>query len=158
MKSIIPFTILVLTFSFSSCKKDSVDDDSVFLEMLRSSPDSVFVGTNSFGVEAFLWRDFMPVTEQNGDPLRSLVKLQVGDNQILPENVIMMSQYVINGDNYWTADFDDVRNNSQTEIEGLSSDGPKWGPDIQVDVVLEFALDGELYRVMDRNQEIIRTE
>ena len=100
----------------------------------------------------------MPIAEENGNPMISACLLADVDSLVFSSAVSMKKQYVINGDLVWGIDFERTTETSAYSIESVSSGGPKWGPEINVDVVCEFAYQGTTYRIIARNQEIHRTD
>lgn len=124
---------------------------------LKSSPTTLNIGGSYFTLDAVLWRDFMPPTEPNGKPMSSKVQLNLISGPDILSNITFVRQYVIYGTEIWAADIYFIGVNSNF-IEGTSSGGPKWGPDVNVDVVLEFKYDNTTYKILCPNQPIERVE
>ncbi|MGB0998843.1 MAG: hypothetical protein ACPGVE_00735, partial [Flavobacteriales bacterium] len=75
----------------------------------------------------------------------------------ISNSIQLKKQYVIKGNEIWTADYSKIKTNLEFIIEGFVEDGPKWGPDIEVDVVCEFETNGITYRIMAKSQNIDKT-
>ena len=160
-----PALILSLLFVFaSSCEKWSVDGklvhDMKFADELRSSPTTISLVTNSFIGSASLWRDFMPGPKQNenGSPLYSVVKAIEIDTAIIENGIILVRQYVIKDNEIWEPTF---RTDASTQyyLSNSSSDGPRWGPNEIVDVVIELKdSSGIVHRLLIPSQEIFATQ
>lgn len=146
--------ILFIVLSCLSCKKEK---PLTFAEELRQSPEQITYGSKKLDLIAGLHRDFMPVSEPNGSPLFATSTIVELNNQDIPESINLLKQFIIHGDEIWETEFTTVDTVFSWAIRGSSRNGPKWGPDIEVDVVCEFELDGEVHRILERSAEIIAT-
>jgi hypothetical protein len=153
MKNVLPL-IVAIVFGLSSCKKEKS-----FVEELRSSPDEVSIGSNTFTLSTYLYRDFMPgiVGQANGSHMICSNQLTDINNTALPSGITLKKQYIIKGGEVWEAAYTEQVGNAAV-IEGIVRDGPKWDTGIIVDVVCEFETAGETYRIIARSQLIHRTE
>jgi hypothetical protein len=153
---------LTLLLGLSVCQEEKVEDriknDPKFAEELRQSPESITIANNKLILSTYLWRDFMPISEENGSNMICINKVTEVDKIPILPNIILKKQYVILGNEIWTADYLEIRKISDFIIEGIVRDGPKWGPSIEVDVVCEFDYDGTAYRILSKSQLIGRTE
>ncbi len=140
--------ILFLSILFTSCA--SLDD-------LQSSPTVIDINGSVFTLDAYVWRDFMPPTTSDGDPMRSTVTLNLISGPEILNEVHLVRQYVVMGDESWAADLYELSIGSST-YAGTSENGPKWGPNVYVDVILEFTYDGETYLIRSPNQLIEKVE
>ncbi len=154
-------TLSIIPLLFFSCKKNTIEGDiinnSALAESLRESPESISVGENNLTLSTYLWRDFMPVAEENGSKMMCVNTLVDGDSVAIPSSITLKKQYVIRNSGIWTADYSETKKKSDYELEGSLRNGPKWGPDIEVDVVCEFEQSGITYRVLARSQVIHKT-
>lgn len=142
------FPILFLTLFISSCA--SADE-------LKTSPTSININGSALTLDAYVWRDFTPPTATDGDPMRSTVQLNLISGPEILNGVHLVRQYVIMGQEIWAADIYDLTIGSST-FQGTSINGPKWGPDVSVDVVLEFTYDGTTYKIRSPNILIEKVE
>jgi hypothetical protein len=147
---------------FFSCKKEKVvgkiKTDPEFASELKSSPENIVIGNNTLVLATYLWRDFMPIAEENGSPMICINFLTEKDSLTITHSIDLKKQYVVNGNEVWTADYSEVKKSSDFIIEGLVREGPKWGPNINVDVICEFETSGSTYRVLAKSQEINKTQ
>lgn len=116
------------------------------------------VGENTFALNTYVYRDFMPIEEENGSPMISACMLADVDSLPFLSPVSMIKQYVINGDLVWSVDIERTTDTSDYAVEGVTWGGPKWGPHINVDLVCEFAYQATTCRIIARDQEIHRTD
>lgn len=162
MKHLLLITSIVVV-GLSSCKKEDKDDATVRSDLklakeLRSSPESIIIGSNYLILNTYMWRDFKTVAEENGSKLFCTIKLKDVDNVPISKSIKLNKLYVIKGDEIWTTNFSKIKNDIAYILEGIASDGPKWGPDIDVDVVCEFENSGTVYRILAKSQSINRTD
>lgn len=98
----------------------SVDD-------LLSAPTSLALDGGDFDAEVYLWRDFMPIAPPNGAALAVNVRPVVTPGLVGIERI-----WVVNGDQVWS-----VRPSRRKDSnDWVANGGPKWGPGIDVVVVL----------------------
>ena len=150
--------IVVLSSCKKEDKKDSIRPDSKFAQELRSSPETIIIGSNYLMLTTYLWRDFMPIAEEDGSKLFCNTRLTDVDQVAISSSITLNKLYVINGDEVWTTNYSKTSNNISYILEGAAKDGPKWGPEIEVDVVCEFANSGTVYRILAKSQWINKTE
>ncbi len=136
-------SIVFLTLLISCETEDVNNDNDVFFdrelisEFNKKALDTIIIGSNTYVLDAYLWRDFMPLSPPNGRPIISINWLRNLDSTLIPDNIDLTKQYVIYGDSVWISDYEIELPPNQIEykIEKVSRDGPKWGPHIYVDVV-----------------------
>ena len=157
------FLTLIIVVALSSCDKEDTEDnntntDSKFAAELRSSPETILIGSSYLILKTYVWRDFMPIAEEDGSKLFCTSKLTDVDQLSIPTSINLNKLYVIKGDEIWKANYSETNRNVNYILEGLAKDGPKWGPDIEVDVVCEFENSGTVYRILAKSQWINKTE
>jgi len=153
MRSILLISTLLLPFLNACSTKDEK------IQVLLSSPESWTSGSLHFTISAFLWRDFMPVSvlEAEGSSLYASITLTESNQSPIPADLVWEKVYLVNGDKLWEAEFFDTVYQESWQLEGSASNGPKWGPDINVDVIGEGVYKGERFRILLKNQPIIKT-
>ncbi|HZH86281.1 MAG TPA: hypothetical protein VFD77_03120 [Brumimicrobium sp.] len=158
----IAIVYLILFIGLFSCKKGKIEEkittDAELITVLKASPESIVIGSDSLVLKTYIWRDFMPIAEENGSPMFCINFLTDKDSLNIEQSIILKKQYVINGEKVWTSDYTEVKDPSSFYMEGYISGGPKWGPDIYVDVVCEFKYLGSTYRILAKAQEIEMTQ
>ncbi len=131
--------LLVLgVFLTASCEKDQGNESS---QIRKKAVDTLIIGSNTFVLDAYLWRDFMPVSPKNGKPMISINWLVSTDLTKIPENISMIKQYVFFGDEVWEAEYENEAPSPslpEYKLERISRNGPKWGPNINVDVISQI--------------------
>jgi len=161
MKTIV-FSVIVL-LGISSCKKDVseemlVKNDPRLASSLRKSKESLITAGNNLVLTTYMWRDFMPVVGSDGRRLVGVVHLQDAQGSALSPSISLKRLFVIKGNEIWTTGFSEMSSVDATKLEGVVLNGPFWGPNINVDVVCEFVVDGKVYHIMAKDQPIHRTD
>jgi len=154
--------VLVIAFALFSCKKEKIGgkikNDPKLAQELRESPERITLDNNTFVLTSFLWRDFMPIAEKDGSKMMCINWLTDVDSVSISSSINLKKQYVIKDNEVWTAEYSETKNSNDYTIEGFVRNGPKWGPDIEVDVVCEFENLSQTYKILAKSQLILRTE
>jgi hypothetical protein len=109
---------------------------ALIAELNAKSSDTIMIGTKKYFLNASLWRDFMPVSPSDGRPLISVSRLIDQDSIAIPSNIQLIEQYVIYNDSIWIDSYENISGITPAYmIEKTLSNGPKWGPDIYVDII-----------------------
>ena len=134
-----------------------------FLQIREKAVDTLTIGSNSFVLDAYLWRDFQPISPENGKPMISINWLiNIGMVRI-PDNISMVKQYVFYNDDVWIADYENevpAPSLPEYKIERISRNGPKWGPNIYVDIISQIhdSQSNKDYYIKLGNVYVIRTD
>jgi hypothetical protein len=145
MKLILRFTsIILIAISFiTGCKKDDVSninaDKGLILELDNKAVGIITIDSHDYFIDAYLWRDFMPISPPNGKNLISINWLIRADSSAIPDNIELKQQYVVYGDSLWMADYEnETHQTPEYKQEKVSRNGPKWGPFVYVDVIAKI--------------------
>lgn len=109
-------------------------------EALLAAPLSVVVEGVTLRLEAFLWRDYMPISPPGGKPLMASIKLLVADAgaKSFPDGVDAERVWLVRGEEVWTGTFlVEERPDEPGMKEKIFRDGPLWEPGEEVDVIVE---------------------
>lgn len=115
-----------------------IEDGELISQLRNEAVETLSIGSNSFVLDAYLWRDFMPVSPPDGKPMIALNWLVDNNSVKIPGNISLTKQYVINNELVWESDYEDeVRGPDLPEYkaEKISRGGPKWETGIHVDVI-----------------------
>lgn len=160
MKKILFFSLITVA-SFTSCEKEEmkfdIKNDARLAEELRLNPDTIKIDSIDLTLSTSLYRDFMPISEENGRKMACINNLTVSKNASILNQITLKRQYLINGNEIWTASYNKVEKTNNS-ITGTVINGPKWGPNINVDVVSEFEMNGNIYKILAKSQLITRTD
>jgi hypothetical protein len=132
---------------------------SLTLGQLYASPESLVVDGIGFATTVGLWRDYFPNPEGEGSPLQGWAKLKA--EGAFPSSMTDVYLWAIR-------DSSEIWSSSQTSFldeywEGSRVyyfwDGPRWGPEILVDVVVGVRTSpSKVDYVLLRNVRIIKTQ
>jgi hypothetical protein len=146
------------------------NDLPVSIETLRSAPATVVIDGRSLSLSAYPWRDFMPSTipAPNGTPMMVALRVSTSDKTPFPNNLRIDRAWVLFGEQVWeTSEFRHLKTpgkNSWIECsespmcEATARGGPKWGPDVLVDVVVRLTdKEGRHHLLQVKKQTVIAT-
>ena len=138
-----------------------ISDKELISKLKNDAVETLVTETGSFVLEAYLWRDFMPVSPSGGKPLVAINKL-ISTNLIpIPDNIHLARQYVIYNDFCWISSYEDEeRPQDKYRQEKISRNGPLWGPGVRVDVVVAVydSKTQKTYFIINKDTRIIRTD
>ena len=135
--------IFMTTILLISCEKEDINESNIRIdkelisELNSKSYDTLIIESNKFVLDAYLWRDFMPISPSDGKPMISINWIRDIDSMKISDNIDLIEQYVVYNDSIWIANYENETSSTQPDykIEKISRDGPKWGPKIYVDVI-----------------------
>ena len=104
------------------------------------APRVVGVEGTSVRVEAYLWRDFQPISPPDGKPLVAILRIQTVDGARIPSTLTADSAWVYNGASVWATAVveEQPRGAGAAAFQVVARNGPKWGPGVEVDVVVRL--------------------
>jgi hypothetical protein len=152
--------IVLVIAAVSGCDRDGVsntDDNPVFDELLKS-PQKIEIGNREFVLSAYLWRDFMPISPPGGRKMIAVVKVIASDSSSFPKSIDAERMWIINDDQVWSTKFSETQFDGEYELVKVARDGPKWGPGIEVDVIVELKDGNKKYYLKANNVVINRTD
>ena len=130
-------------------------------EELRTASERIVAGDQEYELETCLWRDFMPISPPNGWPLIARVSVVEQNGNPIASDLKLEYLWVIKGSKIWATIFSDeaLLPSPQNELDGIARNGPKWEPEIQVDVVVGLRRgDGSLELLRAADQWIYMTQ
>ncbi len=154
---------LLIVFLFwvivSGCGIGGLSGPSIPLSDLLSAPEKVVIDGREYDLDAFLWRDFMPISPPDGHLLAAVITVTATDSLELPPGLDANRLWVIDGNKVWETEFSDWRNRPRPyQLKKSVGGGPKWGPEIFVDVVVRLVQGDRTYLIKAPDQRIGRTD
>ena len=127
---------------------------------LRSAPAQLVLGGTTVRLDSYLWRDFQPATPPDGKPLIASLRVVSVDGTAIPATVDADSAWIISGDLAWaTAVVQEQPRSDASSFDIVARQGPKWGPGIDVDVVVQLRdATGQAFLLLASGQLIHRTD
>ncbi len=156
------FVILVIVCAFFACERHLTDPSTELTsDFLKSTPDTLRIANQSFILKTELNRDFMPISPPNGRPLTAFIKIETTDSSVI-KNVKSDRIYIVNENEVWASSYaeelpPDYPSRAPFRIIKIARNGPKWGPNIHVDVVVRLKALDSLYYLRAPRQYIGQT-
>ncbi len=143
MKKLIIFALIIYIL-IPSCKLFESSGPSI--QDLLAAPEQIEIDGREYILETYLWRDFMPPTPPDGRPLIALIWVTAIDSLPFPPSIDANRLYIVNDELLWETAFSSEDRpdnpNREHQLEKIAREGPKWGPNIQVEVIVSV-VDGE---------------
>lgn len=164
MKIITPYTIIL---AFAGILISVIIGNSIIsnptkesLASLQAAPEHITIENRTYRLKTVLWRDFQPSSPPDGKPLIAVVKIIPNDTLKFPANIDADHLWVVNGQEIWSTSFSDEDiPQDEYRLERIARNGPKWGPDITVDVIIRLIVNNhDTYLLKASNQTIDRTD
>lgn len=144
----------------AGCGDPSTTTISPEPQPLLDAPTQVHLDGHDLTLEAYLWRDFQSISPPDGKPLVAVLRVKTADGRPFPASVTADQVSVVYGDQVWTAPAHQEQPSSQPAVlEVVARNGPRWGPDVTVDVVVRLrGPGGSEFLLRAANQPIHRTD
>ena len=142
----------------SSCQANN--QVSTPISELQAAPTQISIAGRSYKIEAFVWRDFMPISPPDGKPMIANIQLKAEDGRSVPSNLVPDKLWVINTENQevWETNLTDEPRFSGKIVEIVARNGPKWEPNTDIDVVVQLSDGGnKTYLLRSPSQKVQRT-
>jgi hypothetical protein len=128
------------------------------LQLLRTVPSTVSAAGTTLTIESYLWRDFEPISPPDGKQLIIIVQPHSESPDVLQSTAVERIA-VVHDDAVWIAPAVEEQPRSDAPLEVIARGGPKWGPHVLVDVIVQLnTADGRSHFVASRGQRIDRTD
>jgi hypothetical protein len=131
------------------------------LTRVGAATDSVTAEGAVLRLSTYLWRDFMPIAPPDGEPLRAVLRITTANSSAFPPALRADAAWIVNGWGVWATWVRETRERSPgyPALEVSAEGGPKWGPGIEVDVVVRLRDTGDrTWYLRARRQMIQRTD
>lgn len=152
---IILITIPILIVSCSITGPDINDLDPKLLE----APEALTIGNQTIKLDSYLWRDFMPGPTPGGSELIAALEFYVTDSTDFPGQLEPIKLFVILNNQQWeTLLVEKQDSGDKYSIIRIARDGPKWGPKINVTVVVSLNDGDQTYLLKQSDVYINRTD
>jgi hypothetical protein len=141
---LIPIALFFL--QLESCERDKisgeiVSDSKLMYSLYNLSTDTLIFDSNKYILETDLYRNLMPggpIPERR--PLVAVVYLVNTDSIPVSGDLEIEKLYIINEQQIWISVPGKEAQSAVPDfkLEWVRNEGPLWGPDINVDVVIEL--------------------
>lgn len=134
--------------------------ESISASTLTASPTTVVIEGQTLTLAASLWRDFQPISPPDGKPMIAGLQVQSLGGSAVPATVTADTVWLVHGTDVWSGVAREERSRQDTApvYEVVARDGPKWGPGVLVDVILQLRhASGRVSRLRVANQLVRAT-
>ena len=131
------------------------------IERLLTAPDTISVRGRSLALSTVIWRDFMPVSPPDGQPLVALVYVSAADPAPLPPSLSADALWIVHENQVWKSWLtnEESPDHPPNRIAYVARNGPRWGPGGSVDVIVRILDGGRAMQLLRAsNQRIQRTD
>ncbi len=104
---------------------------------LLTAPTELTLGSHSYVLETFLWRNFTPSSDELDRSLHGAITVRESNGATIPDNVSVVQMWALNEAELWEADLEDGLTGAETEIRRVAHGGPLWDTGTLVTVVVE---------------------
>ncbi len=129
------------------CRRGATQDPA-------AAPESALVDGRELRLSAELWRDFQPMAPPDGQGLMAALSIGADDGLPLPGDVAISGVWVLNDKERWAPAFSGPAGMLVANL----TDGPKWAPGTQVDVVVRLTRDKQAWLLRAAGVPIRRTD
>jgi hypothetical protein len=155
------FLLAGLMIAGPGCQEEPVGIPEKSAAELGTAPETLTVSNQRYILETYLWRDFQPISPPEGKPLIALIWVVEADSNPIPANITPEYIWLVYNDSVWAGTFSDEQRPATPDcrLERVARDGPLWGPNIAVDVVVGVSTGSEdLLLLRASDQMIHRTD
>jgi hypothetical protein len=126
---------------------------------IYSAFEEVSIHGVRYTLDTDIWRDFFPPSPPNGRPLIAIIKVHAVDMDEFPLSTKIERLWLINEGNIISTLATEEYSVEEGTLEMVFRDGPKWEPEIYIDVVVKLnsVFYPNVYYLMAKNQYIIQT-
>ncbi len=158
--SLVAVVVLMTVLVIMGCKFIKTKEGSMSISNLLGSPEKITVDDRTYVLETYLWRDFMPVSPPDGQPLMAAIRIVATDSAAFPALLDADKMWVVKErKEVWETKFiGEQREGEPNKLEKFAQDGPKWGPGIEVDVVVRLVKDSKTFLLKATKVSITKTE
>jgi hypothetical protein len=125
-----------------------------------TAPVTLTAGTLTLRLEASAWRDFMPMSPSGGSTMSLVVRLRTTSGAPLPDGVTVTTAWVVYEGKAWVSELTPTGAPWGPDVVELkATGGPRWGPDVPVDVAVRVnGLEGGPKLIATRQVLVERTD
>ena len=149
--------IFAATFLAACAESDPVAPPAA--SEIAAAPVQINVEGVEVLLQAYLYRDFAPISPPNGQPMIASVRVKAVNQRALPASLRPESLHVVFGSEVWSAEpVREWMSTDPTEMEFVARGGPKWPTGSTVDVVLRLRHGNATLLLKAPAQQIHRTD
>lgn len=148
--------IIVYSLLLTNCSDPISSPPDIPIKELLSAPEVLIIENKSIKLETTVYLDLQPVVSST--PMIAAVFIETVDSSYIPSIIDTKSIYIVKDNKVWKSFFSSEAppetNIKPYRIVKIARDGPKWGPDIYVDVVVSLKIKDKSYLIRASDQYI----
>lgn len=161
MRKLILLAVSVFLFG---CSQNPIQNPvstppEISIDQLLSSPDTISVDSIHLYLATYMWRSFQPICPPDGTPLIAICYVTKTDSTQLPGGISADAVYIVYNNRVWKSWFTNESIPSfelkPNRIVKYVREGPKWGPQINVDVIVRVTDDRGHYQLLRASDQWI---
>lgn len=149
--------VIAIAIVLAGCAGDATEPLS--RSELSRAPVAIVVAGVELTLDTYIYRDFAPISPPDGQPMIAAIVIKAASGKAIPANLRAESLYVMFGDRLWTAEpVQEWPSKNASEMQLVARNGPKWGPGVNVNVVVRLKRADEVLLLKAPDQPIRRTD
>jgi hypothetical protein len=139
---ILPLGFLVIVGCSNIVEPPVAPPPDIPIAQLNATPETTTVQGRQFYLYTSMWRDFMPISPPDGRPLAGTVFITALDSLRFSDSLSTDAVWIVENQQVWKSWFsiqqyppNEIKKN---QLARIFNNGPKWGPDIYVTVVIRL--------------------
>ena len=152
--------VLLLGFVFwiTGCSSSVDSVEKVPQRVLLSSSERLIIDGQEITLNAYLWRDFAPVSPANGKHLTARIEVIASKGNDLPVGLDTDKVWIIVDGEVWSTFYtEELFKVDARRIVKIARDGPKFDVGKKAAVVVSINYKNNLYLLRSSDQKIQRT-
>lgn len=150
------FLIFVFSLLQLQCSESVSAPPDIPIEELLAAPETLTAGNQHIFLKTSVYLNLMPSVSKT--PMIVPVYVETIDSSDFPLNVTVNAVYIVKRNLIWKSNFsNETPPDSELRpyrIFRIARNGPYWGPDIYVDVIVSCKIDKKIFLLRASNQLI----
>lgn len=153
--------LILLILFLNKCTDPISSPPDIPIETLLSAPDTLIIENQKLILSTYLWRDFQPISPPDGKPLTALIYVETVDSSVISSLIDVDAVYINYNGQVWKSFINEEQPPVELKpfrITKIVHNGPKWGPNVKVDVIVRITLGNKYFLLRASGQYIGRTD
>jgi hypothetical protein len=148
------FLLLILLAGCTSSYKSN-NELSRDIDELKSAPPEIALENQTYYLDAYIWRDFMPSTDSTlSRGLMAVINVRTADGAEIPASLTLGKVWILYKNDVWETKPVKTNFRAADILEVYASRGPEWDKGAKTDIVIEIKLNNKTKLLGIKNQEI----
>jgi len=148
--------IIICSIFIISCSDPISSPSDIPIDELLSAPETLSIDNKNIVLNTSIYLDLMPGVSET--PMIVQINLETVDSSDIPTSINPKSLYIVNQSEVWKTFFSN-ESPRESEIKPFrivkkAREGPKWGPNIFVDIIVSLEISNKIYLIRVSDQYI----